>query len=125
VEEIRKTSLLLKIRDDAIHALLGLTHQGNLSYAEHTNVVNDILRKSARQPLTYDLHGFICASGHASFFLQTHAKSYHSQMTGYILPLVELQNFLNDLVIDSPNLGRARPTTTWSTTPRGGQLTRE
>jgi hypothetical protein len=33
IEEIRKTSLLLNIRDDAINALLGLT-QGNLSYAD-------------------------------------------------------------------------------------------
>jgi hypothetical protein len=40
--EIRKTSLLPNIRDDAINAMLGLT-QGNLSYATYTHLFNDFL----------------------------------------------------------------------------------
>jgi hypothetical protein len=35
VEEIRKTSMLPNIRDDAIDAVLGLT-QGNWSYVDYT-----------------------------------------------------------------------------------------
>jgi hypothetical protein len=35
VEELRKTSLLPNIRDDAINALLGITH-GNMSCAAYT-----------------------------------------------------------------------------------------
>jgi hypothetical protein len=53
VYEIRKTSLLPHIRDDAINALLGLT-QGNLSYVDYTQLFNDFLRRS-RQLLTYDI----------------------------------------------------------------------
>jgi hypothetical protein len=41
------------------------------------------------------------------------------------LPLVELQNFLNGLVADSPHVGRARPVDTQSTTHGGEQLTRK
>jgi hypothetical protein len=48
VEEIRKTSMLPNIRDDALNALLGLT-QGNMSYAAYTHLFNDFLRRS-RQP---------------------------------------------------------------------------
>jgi hypothetical protein len=40
VAEIRKTSLLPNIRDDAINALLGLT-QGSLSYANYAQLFND------------------------------------------------------------------------------------
>jgi hypothetical protein len=36
------------------------------------------------------------------------------------MPLVEMQNFQNDLVIDSPHLGRARPTPTPSNNHVGG-----
>jgi hypothetical protein len=40
VEELRKTPLLPNIRDDAINAMLGITH-GNMSYATYTQQVND------------------------------------------------------------------------------------
>jgi hypothetical protein len=62
----------------------------------------------SRQPLTDDFQyvGFI--NGPANFQLQTHDKFHRSQRNGYNMPLVELDNFLNDLVIDSPHLGRAR-----------------
>jgi hypothetical protein len=53
VVEIRKTSLLPNIRDDAINALLGLT-QGNLNNTTYTHVFHDFLRRS-RQPITDDL----------------------------------------------------------------------
>jgi phage tail sheath gpL-like len=53
VEELRKTSMLPNIQDDAINALLGIT-QGNMSYAAYTQMFNDFLRRS-RQPLTNDL----------------------------------------------------------------------
>jgi hypothetical protein len=35
--------LLLDIRDDAINALLGITH-GNMSYAAYTQLFNEFLR---------------------------------------------------------------------------------
>jgi hypothetical protein len=44
---------------------------------------------------------------------------------GYTLLLVELQNFLNDLVNDSQHMDRARPAAIQSTTHGGGQLTRK
>jgi hypothetical protein len=50
VKEIRKTSLLPNIWDDAINAMLGLK-QGNLSYAAYTQLFNTFSRK----PLTKDL----------------------------------------------------------------------
>jgi hypothetical protein len=53
----------------------------------------------------------------------TQAKSHRSQLKGYNMPLVDLQNFLNDLVTDSPHLGRARPAPTPSNSQGGGQPT--
>jgi hypothetical protein len=43
----------------------------------------------------------------SSFQLYSHAKFYRSQEKDYIMPMVELQDFLNDLVTDSPHLGQA------------------
>jgi hypothetical protein len=60
----------------------------------------------------------------ANFELKTHAKSHRSHR-GYNVQLVELQNFLNDVVADSPHLGGVRSTTGPSTTPGGGQPTRK
>jgi hypothetical protein len=47
------------------------------------------------------------------------------QLRGYTLPFVELPFFLNDLVIDSPYICRARLEATMSTTLEGGHLTRK
>jgi hypothetical protein len=105
VKELRKTSLLPNIRDDATNALLGMT-QSNMSYAAYTQQFNDILRRS-RQHLTNNRHCVRFISGLANFQLQTQAKSRRSQK-GYTLPLVELQNFLSDIVTDSPHLGRVK-----------------
>jgi hypothetical protein len=44
----------------------------------------------------------------ANFQLNPQARSHRSQEKGYDLPLVELQNILNDILTDSPHLGRAR-----------------
>jgi hypothetical protein len=96
VDAIRKTSLLPNIRDDAINALLRIA-QGNLSFATYTQMFNDFLRRS-RQPLTDDLHCVRCIGRQVNFEHQTQAKSHRSQRKGYNLPLVELQNLLNDLV---------------------------
>jgi hypothetical protein len=41
------------------------------------------------------------------------------------MPLVELQNTLNDLVIDSSHLGRARSTPTPFDSPRGSRLSKK
>jgi hypothetical protein len=122
VEELSKTSLLPNIRDDAINAMLGIT-QGNMSYAAYTQHINDFLRRS-RQHLTYDLQCARFISGLAYFQLQTQAKSHRSQK-GYTLPLVELQNFLNDIVTYSPHLGRVKSSVCPSTTHGGGQLTKK
>jgi hypothetical protein len=121
--ELRKTSLLPNIRDDAINAPLGITH-GNISYAAYTPLFNDFLPRS-RQPLRDDLQCIRFISGMAKFQLHTQAKSHRLQKRGYVLYVVELQSFLNDIVTDSPQLGRARSTSRPSTTAGGGQPTKK
>jgi hypothetical protein len=87
VVELRKTSLLANIRDDAINALLSIT-QGNMSYAFYTQQFNEFSRKF-RQLLTADLQCARFIDGLANFQPQTQAKSRRSQK-GYELHLVEL-----------------------------------
>jgi hypothetical protein len=60
--------------------------------------------------------------GMANFDLKTHAKSHRSQK-GYDIKLVDLQNFLNDVVIDSPHLGGVKSTIGPSSSHGGGQPT--
>jgi hypothetical protein len=74
--------------------------------------------------VTDDLQCVRLINGLASSQLQTQAKSHRSQK-GYALKLVELQNFLNDIVTDSPHLGGVRSTIGPSTTHRGGQPTKK
>jgi hypothetical protein len=95
VAELRKTTFLPNIQDDAINALLNLT-QGNMSYALNTKQFNDFLRRS-RQNLTADVQCARFINGLANFTLKTQAKSHRSQK-GYNITLAELQNFLNDVV---------------------------
>jgi hypothetical protein len=105
VAELRKTTFLPNIQDDAINALLILT-QGNMSYALYTKQFNDFLRRSL-QNLTADVQCVRFINGMANFELKTQAKSNRSQK-GYNVTLVELQNFLNDVVTDSLELGGIR-----------------
>jgi hypothetical protein len=114
VAELRKTTFLPSIQDDAINALLNHT-QGNMSYALYTKQFNDFLRRS-RQNLTADVQCVRFINGMANFALKTQAKSHWSQR-GYNVTLVELQNFLNDVVTNSPELGGMRSTAGPSTTP--------
>jgi hypothetical protein len=65
VAELRKTSLLPNIQDDAINALLNLT-QGNMSYVVYTQQFNDFLRRS-RQQLTVDVQCVRFINGMANF----------------------------------------------------------
>jgi hypothetical protein len=87
VEEIRKASMFINIRDDAINAMLGLT-QGNLSYVDYTHLFIGFLRRSRRR-LTNDLQCVRFISGLAKFQLRTQVKSHRSQQKGHTLPLVE------------------------------------
>jgi hypothetical protein len=105
VEELRKTTFLPNIQDDAINALLNLT-QGIMSYVVYVKQFNDFLRRS-RQDLTADVHCVRFINGLANFALKTQAKSHRSKK-GYNVTVVELQNFLNDVVTDSPELGSMR-----------------
>jgi hypothetical protein len=114
VAELRKTSMLPNIRDDAINAMLSLT-QGNMSYARYTQQFNDFLRRS-RQQLTADVQCVRFINGMANFELKTQAKSHRSQK-GYDIKHVGLQNFLNDIVTDSPQLGGVSSIACPSTTP--------
>jgi hypothetical protein len=123
VAELRKTTFLPNIQDDAINALLNLT-QGGMSYAFYTEQFNDFLRRRSRQNLTADVQCVHFINGLANFTLKNQAKSHQSQKD-YNVTMVELQNFLNDVVTDSPELGGMRSTTGPSTTPRGGQPTRK
>jgi hypothetical protein len=109
--------MLPNVQDNAINALLSLT-QGSMSYALYTQQFNDFLRWS-RQQLTVDVHCVRFINGLANFELRTHAKS-HRSLRGYSVKLVELQNFLNDVVTNSPHLGGVRSTAGPSTAPGGG-----
>jgi hypothetical protein len=95
VAELRKTTFLPNIQDDAINALLKLT-QGSTSYALYTKQYNDFLRRS-RQNITADVQCVRFIKGLANFTLKNQAKSHRAQK-GYNITLVELQNFLNDVV---------------------------
>jgi hypothetical protein len=122
VAELRKTTFLPNIQDDAINAMLNLT-QGSMSYALYTHHFNDFLRRS-RQKLAADVQCVRFINGMANFELKPHAKSHRSQR-GYDVQLVELQNFLNDVVTYSPQLGGIRSTAGPSTAHGGGQPTRK
>jgi ADP-ribose pyrophosphatase YjhB (NUDIX family) len=122
VAELRKTVFLPYIQDDATNALLNLT-QGSMSHALYTQRFNDFLRRS-RKYLTADVQCVRFINGLANFELKIQAKSHRSQR-GYNVKLVELQNFLNDVVTDSPQLGGIRSTTGPSTSHGGGQPTRQ
>jgi hypothetical protein len=121
VAELRKTTFLPNIQDDAINALLNLT-QGSMSYALYIQQFNDLLRRS-RKKLTAHVQCVRFINGMANFELKTQATSHQSQR-GYNVQHVELQNFLNDVVTDSPHLGGVRSTICPSTAPQGGQPTR-
>jgi hypothetical protein len=122
VAELRKASLLPNIQDEATNDMLSLTH-GSMSYAVYTQHLNDFLRRS-RQQLTADVQCVRFINGLANFELKTHAKSHRSHK-GYDIKLVEKQNFLNDVVNDSPHLGGRKSTTEPSASPGGGQPTRK
>jgi hypothetical protein len=122
VAELRKIYLLSNIQDDAINALLSLTH-GSMSYAVYTQQFNDFLRRSL-QLLIADVKFVRFINGLANFELKTHTKSHRSQK-GYNIKLVELQNFLNAVVTDSPHLGGMKSTARPSTSHGGGQPTRK
>jgi hypothetical protein len=77
VEQIRKTSLLPNIRDDAINAMLGIT-QGNLSYAHCAEMFIVFLWRS-RQHLKDDLWCVRFINGLANFLPHTQVKSHRSQ----------------------------------------------
>jgi hypothetical protein len=114
VAELRRTTFLPNIQDEAINALLNLT-QGSMSYALYTKQYNDFLRRS-RQNITADVQCVRFINGLANFTLKNQAKSHRSQQ-GYNVTLVELQNFVNDVVTDLPELGGMRSTTGPSTKP--------
>jgi hypothetical protein len=106
VAELRKTAFLPNIQDDAINALLNLTQSNTISSAIYTKQYNDFLRRS-RQNLTADVQCVRFINGMANFTLKNQAKSHRAQKD-YTVTLVDLQNFLNDVVTDSPELGSMR-----------------
>jgi hypothetical protein len=86
-----------------------------MSYALYTKQYNDFLRRS-RQNLTADVQCVRFINGLGNFTLKNQAKSHRAQR-GYTLTLVELQNFVNDVVTDSPELGNVRFTASPSGQP--------
>jgi hypothetical protein len=108
--------------NDAINALLGIM-QGNMSYDAYTQQFNDLLWRS-RQHVTTDLQCVRFINGMANFQLHTQAKS-HRSLKGYNLKIVELPNFLNDIVTESPHVGDVKSTTEPSTTHGGRQPTKK
>jgi hypothetical protein len=81
VAELRKTTFLPNIQDDAINALLNLTQSNMMSYAFYTKQYNDFLRRS-RQNLTADVQCVRFINGLANFTLKNQAKS-HRARKGY------------------------------------------
>jgi hypothetical protein len=77
-----------------------------VSYAVYTKQYNDFLRRS-RQNMTADVQCVRFIIGLANSTLKNQAKSHRAQK-GYNVTVVELQNFLNDVVTDSPELGSMR-----------------
>jgi hypothetical protein len=66
--------------------------------------------------LTADVQCVRFINGLANFTLKNQAKSHRAQK-GYLITLVELQNFLNDVVTDSPELGNMRSSASPSAQP--------
>jgi ADP-ribose pyrophosphatase YjhB (NUDIX family) len=122
VAELRKTTFLPNIQDDAINALLNLT-QGSMSYALYIKQYNDFVRQS-RQNLTAGVQCVRFINGMVNFTSKNQAKSHRSQK-GYNVTLVELQNFLNDAVTNSSELGSMRSTNGPSTTHGTGHPPRK
>jgi hypothetical protein len=92
-----------------------------MSYAAYTQEFNDFLWRS-RQQVTTDLQCVRFINGLPNFQLHTQAMSHRSHK-GYNLKIVELPNFLNDIVTESPHVGDVKSTTEPSTTHGGGQPT--
>jgi hypothetical protein len=90
VAELRKTTFLPNIQDDAINALLNLTQSNMMSYAVYTKQYNDFLRRSRQNP-TADVRCVRFINGLANSTLKNQAKSHRAQR-GYNITLVELQN---------------------------------
>jgi hypothetical protein len=95
--------------------LLNLTQGSMMSYVVYVKQFNHFLRRS-RQKITADVQCVRFINGLAIFSLKTQAKSHRSQK-GYNVTLVELQNFLNDVVTDSPELGSMRSSANPSAQP--------
>jgi hypothetical protein len=106
---------LPNIKDDAINALLNFTQSNQMGYASYTRQYNDYLRRS-REHLTVYVQCVRFINGMANDTLQNLAKSRRAQK-GYQITLVELQNFLNDVVTDSPQLGKVKSTAEPSAQP--------
>jgi NAD dependent epimerase/dehydratase family enzyme len=68
VAELRKTTFLPNIQDDAINALLNLTQGSMMSYALYTKQYNHFLRRS-RHNLTTDVQCVRFINGLANFTL--------------------------------------------------------
>jgi hypothetical protein len=115
VTELRKITFLPNIQDDAINALLSFSQSNTMSYAFYTKQYNDFLRRS-RQHLAAHVQCVRFINGLANSTLKNKAKSHRAQKE-YHITLVELQNFLNDVVTDSPELGNTKSTTGPSAQP--------
>jgi uncharacterized membrane protein YgcG len=115
VTELRKSTFLPNIKDDEINALLNFTQSSTMSYTVYTKQYNDYFRRS-REHLTAVVQCVRFINGLANEMLQNLAKSHRAQK-GYQITLVELQNFLNDVVTDSPQLGKAKSTAGPSSQP--------
>ena len=88
VAELRKTTFLPNIHDDAINALLNLTQSHTMSYALYTKQYNDFFRRS-RQNMTADVQCVRFINGLGNFTLKNQAKSHRAQRV-YNLTRVEL-----------------------------------
>jgi ADP-ribose pyrophosphatase YjhB (NUDIX family) len=77
VMELRKSTFLPNIQDDAINALLIFTQSNTMSYALYTKQYNDFLRRS-RHNMTADVQCVRFINGLANSSLKNHAKSHRA-----------------------------------------------
>jgi hypothetical protein len=82
-------------------------YQVNTTFQEYSWMFNDFERRSKAVDMNDDVLGkYNIVNGTANVTLMTHAMPHRAKSATPLIS-VELQNYLNRLVVDSPHLGRA------------------
>jgi hypothetical protein len=123
VEDLRKTPLRPHIQDDAINAMLGITH-GNVSYA-YTQQLNDFLRRSRQQLRVLIFNVYVSLMDWLIFSYSRPKPNHIVHREGTICNLWSCTIFSTTSLLTRPNLGYVKSTARPSTTHGGGQPTKK